>query len=54
MKTVVCTCGNRIAVPDREIKAIVCSKCGSWFVNLFCGKHGETLRGKNKVVDRTI
>jgi hypothetical protein len=54
LKTIVCKCGNRIAVHERDIKALKCSKCGLSFVNIFCGKRGETLRGKEQVIERGL
>jgi hypothetical protein len=54
LKTIACKCGNRIAVPDRDIKPLKCSKCGLSFVNIFCGKRGETLRGESKIVERGL
>jgi hypothetical protein len=49
-----CKCGNRIAVPERDIKPLKCSKCGLSFVNIFCGKRGETLKGETKIVEKGL
>ncbi|MEK6915887.1 MAG: hypothetical protein AABW89_05095 [Nanoarchaeota archaeon] len=54
MKTIVCKCGNRIAVHERNIKALKCSKCSLSFVNIFCGRRGEALRGKEEIVERGL
>jgi len=54
MKTIVCTCGNRIAVPERDIKIITCSKCKLEFVNIFSGRRGEALRGEKRIIARGL
>ena len=54
MKTIVCTCGNRLAVPERDIRIITCNKCKLEFVNIFSGRRGEALKGEKEIVVRRL